>query len=215
MIGQTSNQRAARHSATTGAIIIVLLLLVTAGSVAAVYLMKSETTVTENTSENQYIVISSSDYTDILDGAVFNTVNNAGVSVTYSVENNTDTDSDGVYDARKISNAFSISVASTNVSGTTFDLFVSVSEFSKITGLEYLMSAGSSFTTYTNGDQGYGWYFTGLDLDTDITMGIYVSDNGVALTSLPDADLGFTNYDGSTNPVTVGSVFTFVAQVPA
>lgn len=50
-----------------------------------------------------------------------------------------------------------------------------------------------------------GWVFTnlGYDIDYDVALYVYGScTNGIS---------GFTDYNSATNPVTVGSVFTFTA----
>lgn len=209
MIENTDEQHTVKRTTVAGGIIIALLLLLTAGTVAAVYLMQSQTDVSENTIDNQYIVISTTTYTDFLNGAVFDTVNDNG-SVTYTLHTDTDLDGASGNEAALISNAMSINVAPTNVSGT-FDLFVSVTSFTPVSGITYTMKVANQTATYDTGASGYGWYFQGLALDTDLDTALYVSESSGPLATAPGATLGFTNYVDAGAP---GSVFTFLASIP-
>lgn len=209
MFGKIDNQHTAKRTAVTGGVIIVLLMLLTAGSVAAVILMQSQTDVNENTLDNRYITISSSDYTDILDTATFDTVNRAGV-ITYDLHEDSDIDNVAGNECAKISNTFTLTVAPTNVSGS-YDLYVSVTEFSQATGITYLLKVGSTVAEYQNGSMGYGWYVSGLTLGASYDTDLYVAETSGPVTTDPGATLGFTNYVDANTP---GSIFTFLAYIP-
>lgn len=209
MFGKTENQHAARNTAATGAIIIALLMLLTAGTVAAVILMQSQTDITENTIDNQYITISSNDYTDFLGTATFDTVNNAG-GIRYDLHEDSDIDNVAGNECAKISNTLLIEVAPTNVSGS-YDLFVSVTEFTQASGITYILRIGTEIAEYQNGSMGYGWYISGLTLGASYEADLYVKETNGPVTDNPGATLGFTNYQSAQVP---GSVFTFLAYIP-
>ena len=199
---------------TTAIVAVVLfVILFTAGSVTAAYLMKSQTDVTDNTLENQYIVISATDTTDFLNEATFDTVVTGPVgsqSIEYNLHKDSDLDNVAGNDAAKISNDLTINVTPTNVTGT-YNLFVSVSDFTPIGVLDYKMKVGGMIETYgATTDGRTGWLFTGLTLGANYTVELFVGDNAPVTTN-PGATLGFTNYQDAQHP---GSIFTFVAEIP-
>lgn len=189
--------------------LILFVILFTAGSVAAGLALSSTTHVDENDVDDQHIVISTNvaGYTDILDAVKYDTTNDGG-TVSYALHYDYDSAGGSTPDSVKISKDFTIRVDKTNVEETTFDLTVTVTEFTAIAGLTYTLKVGDSAESFNSGSA----TFTGLAYDTDLDVVLYVS--GV-LTDPTDAThldtVGFTNYDGTANPVKVGSVFTFTA----
>lgn len=190
--------------ATFGAVLIALLLLATAGAVGYALSISSHTTIEKNTIEDSYIVLTSTDYEDILAEVEFTTENDNG-TITYTLVKNYDSDGSDGNDSAKITNDFTIRVAPTNVEGT-FDLAVTISPFTAVPGLTYTMKVGTQAQNITSGSA----TFTGLAYNTDLAVIIYVSGTP---TSAPGATLGFTNY--SADPATVGSVFNFTATPSA
>lgn len=205
---------------TTAIVAVVLfVILFTAGSVTAAYLIKSQTDVTDNTLDNEYIVISATDTSDFLGSAKFDTVVDgpAGNTQTITYKLNTDNTVDGKACA-KISNtdAISFTVTPTGDVGSSFDLFVTCTLFTPVTGLDYIMTVGSEVATYqAHNDRGQsGWLFTSLALSTEYDVELYVAYTNAQAQSIdtnPGATLGFTNYQDAQNP---GSIFTFVAEIP-
>lgn len=213
---------------TTAIVAVVLfVILFTAGSVTAAYLIKSQTDVDHNTIDDQYIYISfsapdTSEYSDLLGTVSFDTVNTGGTA-SYVLHCDEDwfdgqgnVGTDGINDVAKISTTHTMRVDSTN-GGNTFSLDVTVTDFTPVAGLTYYLKVGSQYvagsvashnTGINTTATGFGWTLDGLACDTDLTVDLYV---GGTPTEDPGATVGFTNYNGTTNPVTVGSVFTFVA----
>lgn len=204
---------------TTAIVAVVLfVILFTAGTVTAAYLIKSQTDITDNTLDNEYIVISATDTSDFLGSAKFDTVVNgpAGNTQTITYKLTTDSTVDGKACA-KISNTdvISFTVTPTGDVGTSFDLFVTCTLFNPVTGLDYIMTVGSETATYqAHNDRGQsGWLFTGLTFDTyDVELYVgYTNAQAQSIATNPGATLGFTNYQNAQNP---GSIFTFVAEIP-
>lgn len=190
---------------TTAIVAVVLfVILFTAGSVAAGLALSSTTNVDENDVKDQYIVISSTEYTDILDAVKYDTTNNGG-TVSYALHYDYDSTGGSTPDSVKISKDFNIRVDQTNVEEATFDLTVTVTKFTAIAGLTYTLKVGDSTANFTSGSA----TFTGLAYDTNLAVVLYVS--GV-LTNPTDAThldtVGFTNYVENTED---GSVFTLTA----
>ena len=214
-----------RTTAIIGLVLIVILF--TAGSVGATLLIKSQTDVDRNTIDDQYLYISFSapttqEYTDLLGTVSFDTINSGGTAsyVLHGEEDwfdgNGNAGTDGTNDVAKISDTHTMRVDSVN-GGSSFSLDVTVTDFTPIGGLTYYLKVGtqyvagsitSHFTGVDTTATSYGWTLSGLACNTNLTVDIYV---GGTPTENPGATVGFTNYDGTTNPVTVGSVFTFVA----
>lgn len=187
--------------ATFGAVLIALILLATGCAVAYALNISSHTTIEKNTIEDSYIVLTSTDYDDILvDVDVEFTTENDNDTITYTLVNNY-ASSGSALDSVKITKDFTITVAPTNVKGT-FDLAVTISAFTAVPGLTYTMKVGTQTEDITSGSA----TFTGLAYGTPHSVVIYVS--GI-LTSAPSATLGFTNY--SADPAIEGSVFDFTA----
>lgn len=200
---------------------VIGLLLLAAGGVAAAYYLSSTMNVDQNTIDSEYIVISSTDYSDFLNEVSFDTTISVdpldNVTITYDL--NADTDIwdaygntygvDGTADACLISNAMSINVAQTNTTGG-YDLEITVSAFSPIAGLTYTMKVGTQYCTYgqTTPDT---WTFHDLTFGTDYAVALYVSGTP---SETPGSTVGFTNYDPNVTPKVIGSVFTFTATAP-
>lgn len=191
--------------ATFGAVLIALLLLATAGAVGYALSISSHTTIEKNTIEDSYIVLTSTNYEDILAEVEFTTENDGG-EITYTLVNNYPSNGSTI-DSAKITNDFTITVAPTNVEGT-FDLAVTISAFNAVPGLTYTMKVGDQPQDITSGSA----TFTGLAYNIAHSVVIYVSGTP---TSEPGAYLGFTNYNGTANPVVAGSVFDFTATPSA
>lgn len=190
---------------TTAIVAVVLfVILFTAGSVAAGLALSSTTNVDENDVDDQYIVISSTEYTNILDAVKYDTTNNGG-TVSYALHYDYDSTGGSTPDSVKISKDFTIRVDKTNVVETTFDLTVTVTGFTAIPGLTYTLKVGNATANFTSGSA----TFTGLTYNTNLAVVLYVS--GV-LTNPTDAThldtVGFTNYVENTVD---GSVFTLTA----
>lgn len=190
---------------TTAIVAVVLfVILFTAGSVAAGLALSSTTNVDENDVDDQYIVISSTEYTDILDAVKYDTTNDGG-TVSYALHYDYDSSEGSTPDSVKISKDFSIRVDQTNIEEATFDLTVTVTKFTAIAGLTYTLKVGNATANFTGGSA----TFTGLAYDTNLDVVLYVSGvltNPTVATGLATA--GFTNYVENTE---VGSVFTFTA----
>lgn len=190
---------------TTAIVAVVLfVILFTAGTVAAGLALFSTTHIDENDVDDQYIVISSTDYTDILDAVKYDTTNDGG-TISYALHYDYDSTGGSTPDSVKISKDFDIRVDKTNVDEATFDLTVAVTKFTAIAGLTYTLKVGNSTANFTSGSA----TFTGLAYDTNLAVVLYVSGdltNPTVATGLATA--GFTNYVENTE---VGSVFTFTA----
>lgn len=190
---------------TTAIVAVVLfVILFTAGSVAAGLALSSTTNVDENDVDDQHIVISSTEYTDILDAVKYDTTNNGG-TVSYALHYDYDSTGDSTPDSVKISKDFTIRVDQTNIEEDTFDLTVTVTKFTAIAGLTYTLKVGNATANFTGGSA----TLTELAYDTNLDVVLYVS--GV-LTDPTDAThldtVGFTNYVENTED---GSVFTLTA----
>lgn len=190
---------------TTAIVAVVLfVILFTAGSVAAGLALSSTTNVDENDVDDQYIVISSTEYTDILDAVKYDTTNNGG-TVSYALHYDYDSTGGTTPDSVKISKDFTIRVDQTNIEEATFDLTVTVTKFTAIAGLTYTLKVGNATANFTSGSA----TFTGLAYDTNLDVVLYVSGvltNPTVATGLATA--GFTNYVENTED---GSVFTLTA----
>lgn len=190
----------------TTAIVALLLfvILFTAGTVAAGLALSSTTHVDQNDVDDQYIVISSTEYTDILDAVKYDTTNDGG-TISYALHYDYDSTGGSTPDSVKISKDFNIRVDKTNVTEGTFDLTVTVTKFTAIAGLTYTLKVGNSTANFTSGSA----TFTGLAYDTNLAVVLYVSGdltNPTVATGLATA--GFTNYVENTED---GSVFTLTA----
>jgi len=168
----------------------------------------ASTSVTDNTIEAKYIKVTtkngdSADYTDFLDTVDYNTVNDAG-TIKYSPINDVRIDGvavDGEHpaDAQQISTAnWKVAVEKTGfASEQTYNMDVTVSNFTPVAGLTYTLKVGTQTATYTDSK----WSFTGLTTSSSaLDVKLFVS--GTATASSETA--GFTNNT---------SVFTFTAQV--
>lgn len=199
---------------TTAIVAVVLfVILFTAGSVTAALALRSSTTVEKNDISSEYITLTSSEYTDFLDAVSFDTVVTSS-GVTYNIHSDGSKLSGSVLASKE----FVMSVdRSTAALGSSYDLEVSVSKFSPITGLTYTFTAWSidnnrqanevvsnDDVTYTAEGQEYKWTMTGLEYETDYIIALYV---GGSVTSM-DPTIGFTNYAAGTED---GSIFTFTA----
>lgn len=188
---------------TTAIVAVVLfVVLFTAGTVAAGLALSSTTHVDENDIADQHIVITSSTYTDILDAVKYDTINDGG-TVTYALHCDYDSDGDDTADAVRLTKAFSVNVAKTNVDETSFDLTVAVSGFAAVAGLTYTLKVGSATADITSGTA----TIIGLAYGTDLAVVLYVSGT-LAEPSVAAPTVGFTNYVENS---VVGSVFTFTA----
>jgi len=185
--------------------LILFVILFTAGSVAAGLALSSTTHVDENDVDDQHIVISSTEYTDILDAVKYDTANNGG-TVSYALHYDYDSTGGSTPDSVRISKEnVSIRVDQTNIEEATFDLTVTVTKFTAIAGLSYTLKVGSSAADFTGGSA----TFTGLAYDTDLAVVLYVSGVLSDPTDATHLDtVGFTNYVENTEG---GSVFTFTA----
>lgn len=200
-----------------GAILVVLLVLATAGSVIASYNLHSSTTVEDNDIDSEFIVISTSTHSDLLDEVSFDTTVATDDTVSYSLNANQDIwddgadtyGTDGVNDACLISNALTVNVAQTNVSGY-YNLDVTVTGFTPIAGLTYTMKVGTQYCTYGQTVAGH-WNFADLNFGQDYAVALYVSGTP---TENPGSTVGFTNYDPDATPAVAGSIFTFLATAP-
>lgn len=202
--------------------LVLFVILFTAGSVVASYYLHSSTTIEDNDIDSEFIVISSSTYTDFLDEVSFDTTVTTdpldNVIVTYTLNANVDIynnesthayGTDGVNDACLISNALTINVAQTNVT-EGYDLTVTVSDFDPIAGLTYIMKVGTAYCTYGQSVANQ-WTFSGLSFGTNYDVALYVY--GTPSVS-PGSMIGFTNYDPDLQNPVVGSIFTFLATAP-
>ena len=183
------------------------MILFTAGTVAGAHLLQSKTDIDQNTIDSKNIVISSTDFDDILTSVDFDTVNSSG-TVTYELRATHDLDGDSTNESALITSAFSINVAPTNLDASEvtsgFSLIVTVSDFAPVAGLTYTLVVGDQSVAITSGTT---WTFlSAFDYNTDLAVALYVS--GTA-TANPGNGVGFTNYVAS--PLTEGSVFTFTA----
>lgn len=184
--------------------VVLFVILFTAGSVAAGLALSSTTNVDENDVKDQYIVISSTEYTDILDAVKYDTSNNGG-TISYALHYDYDSTGGSTPDSVKISKDFTIRVDQTNIEEDTFDLTVTVTKFTAIAGLTYTLKVGNATANFTGGSA----TFTGLAYDTNLDVVLYVSGvltNPTVATGLATA--GFTNYVENTED---GSVFTLTA----
>lgn len=167
------------------------------------------TTVTDNAIDTKYIKVTtkngeSPDYTDFLDSVDYNTVNDSG-TIKYSPILDVRVDGvtvDGEHpaDAQLISTAnWKVAVEETGFANEqTYNLAVTVSNFTPVAGLVYTLKVGTQTATYSD-----GWAFTGLTTSsTPLDVKLFIS--GVATASNETA--GFVNNS---------SVFTFTAQVTA
>lgn len=184
---------------TFGVVLVLLIVLATASAVAGAFILQSQTTIHDNDMDSRYIVISSNDYTDFLTSADFNTTN-VDDTISYELILDSAINGSATNNASHISETFTITVAKTdNIEGTTFDLNVAVSDFSPIAGLTYTMKVGTAYATYSS-----GWAFTGLALDTPLTVDLYISGTP---TADPGESVGFANHTLTED----GSIFTFTA----
>lgn len=230
-----------KSTVTLTALLVGILLLATAGSVGAVMLLhlQAETDIDQNTvgAENIVITTDVTGYADILDSVQFDTVTDYqnGATVTlYRAHAGYDLNNDGVKESALVTVPFSITVTPTGISDQgTFDLDITVTDFTPVSGLTYTMVLGAEFdqndsTRMTNyvamatqsnsatmykalntlnaNPALYGWHLTGLPYD-NLSVALFIS--GDADTN-PGTTAGFTNYSTS-NPVADGSIFTFVA----
>ena len=193
---------------TTKAVLGVSILALLFVGVGYALTYNASTTVTDNVIEMKYIQVTtkngaSADYTDFLDSVDYNTVNDAG---TVKFSPILDTRIDGVAidgghpaDAQLISTAdWKVLVEQTGFTGEqTYDLDITVTNFTPVAGLTYTMKVGTQTATYS-ADK---WSFTGLTTSsTPLDVKLFVS--GTATASSETA--GFTNNS---------SVFSFTAQV--
>ena len=200
---------------TTAIVAVVLfVILFTAGSVTAALALRSTTTVDENDISNDYITLTSSDYTDFLDAVSFDTVNNGG-TVSYEIHS----DGSKLTGSVLASKEFVMSVERSNANlGNTYDLNVSVTKFfpSTVLGLTFIFTAWSldnngkadavvaSDDSYTAVGQEHEWTLTGLSYGTEYIIALYVSGSVDTM----DSTIGFTNYVAGSEE---GSIFTFTA----
>lgn len=210
---------------------ILALILLTAGTAVAVMNLWSTTDVDDNVMENKYIEIAlsgnGSSYTDFLDTVEYDTtISNAGATTTYTPRltdcinadcNPQTTDPD----ASLISKIFYVTVSETNVVSSggspSYDLTVSVTEFTAVEGVTYYLTAGvyqdeyhfldaitSNSLEYNSVAHTCEWTVSGLAYDVPYVVAMYVSGT---TTADPGESLGFTNHTDTVD----GSIFTFKA----
>ena len=95
---------------------------------------------------------------------------------------------------------WTVEVTKNNSESTHYNLDITVSAFTPVDGLTYVMEIDGTKVTYSD-----GWSFTNLGYDIDYAIALYVYG------SCTDGTSGFTDYNSATTPVTAGSVFTLTA----
>lgn len=198
------NQRKQVRNYGSLALLLLAFLCVCGIGVGYALAVTSEQNIDQNELEDSYIVLSTNS-TDVLDVLAFDTVNNGNGNITYNVHT-ADASVIGGTPMQKISiDNWTVSVADTNSHSTTYDLKVTVDPFAPTSGLHYMMvlDDGDAFEVAVAYND--GWSFTGLKYDTDYNVALYVYGTATTFNS------GFINYDADTDPVTKGSVFTFMA----
>lgn len=199
-----TNSKKVRNSGGLALLLIALLLVSCVGIGFAYMALTSEQEIDNNTITNEYIVLKT-DSEDVLETIAFDTVTD-GTNVTgYKVHTaESITISGNSTPVLKISDpTWKVNVTKTNVSDTdsvTYGLTVTVTKFTPVTGLNYVMVINNVAVAYNN-----GWTFSGLSYATDYSVALYVYGQYDGAT----AQSGFTNY--SADPSEVGSVFKFVA----
>ena len=197
-----TNSKKVRNSGGLALLLIALLLVSCVGIGFAYVALTSEQEIDNNTITNEYIVLKTNSE-DVLESIAFDTVTD-GTNVTgYKVH----TDSTvGGTDMDKISvSSWKVNVTKNNVSDSdsvTYGLTVTVTDFTPVAGLNYVMVINSVAVAYNS-----GWTFSGLSYATDYSVALYVYGQYSGAV----AQSGFTNYDSTANPVVTGSVFKFVA----
>lgn len=178
--------------------LIAVLLCVSGMCVGYAFMaVTSEQEIDNNTIVDQYIILTTNS-DDVLSEIAFDTVNTDS-GVVYKIH--TDGTTIDTNDALKISvDNWNVTVANTNVDSDTYTLNVTVTDFTPVTGLTYVMKINNTNVAYSG-----GWSFSGLEYDTAYSVALYVYG------TCDTASSGFVNYDSTTNPETVGSVFKFVS----
>lgn len=203
-----TNSKKVRNSGGLALLLIALLLVSCVGIGFAHMALTSEQEIDNNTITNKYIVLST-DSEDVLETIAFDTVTD-GTNVTgYKVHTTESiTISSVSTPVLKISDpTWKVNVTKNNVDDSdTYGLTVTVTDFTPVAGLNYVMVINNVVVAYNS-----GWTFSGLSYATDYSVALYVYGEYAD----PDpanpigAKSGFTNY--SANPVVTGSVFKFVA----
>lgn len=203
-----TNSKKVRNSGGLVLLLIALLLVSCVGIGFAYMALTSEQEIDNNTITNEYIVLKT-DSEDVLETIAFDTVTD-GTNVTgykvHTAGGDTLTISGTPTNVLKISDpTWKVNVTKTNVSDSdsvTYGLTVTVTDFTPVAGLNYVMVINNVVVAYNS-----GWTFSGLSYATDYSVALYVYGqyNGAV------AQSGFTNYDSTANPVVTGSVFKFVA----
>lgn len=208
-----TNNRKVRNGGSFALLLIALLLVSCVGVAYAYSALTSEQEIDNNTLEDEYIVLKTNSE-DVLDTIAFDTETD-GTNVTkYKVHLGTDAETITLNGTPtkmlKISvsdPSWNVNVTKTNVSDTeslTYGLKVTVTKFTPVDGLHYVMVINNVAVEYNN-----GWAFTGLSYgqpdDAGYNVALYVFGE---TTNSPLNGCGFTNYS---DPSEVGSVFKFVA----
>lgn len=198
------NDKKVRNGGSLALLLITFLLVSCVGVAYAYSALTSEQEIDNNTITDEYIVLKTNSE-DVLDTIAFDTVTNGTAVTTFKVHT---TESISISDVStpvlKISDpSWKVNVTKTNVSDTdsvTYGLNVTVTKFTPVAGLNYVMVINNVAVAYNS-----GWTFTGLSYTTDYSVALYVYGQYDSAT----AQSGFTNY--SADPSEVGSVFKFVA----
>lgn len=202
----TTNRKAVRSSGSIVLLLIAMLLVCGIGVGFAYSALTSEQTVNQNTLDDEYIVLKTNS-TDVLDTIAFDTVTNGTDVTQYKVHLGTDAETITLGGTPtkmlKISDAdWKVNVTKKTTESTSYTLNITVSDFTPVAGLHYVMVINGVAVEYNS-----GWAFTGLSYATEYTVALYVYGSTI-VNPLP-VGCGFTNYVA--DPETVGSVFTFVA----
>ena len=201
-----TNNRKVRNGGSLALLLIALLLVSCVGVAYAYSALTSEQEIDNNTITDEYIVLKTNSE-DVLDTIAFDTVTDGTNVTTFKVHTAESITISGTpTNVLKISDpTWKVNVTKTNVSDSdsvTYGLTVTVTDFTPVAGLNYIMVINNVVVAYNS-----GWTFTGLSYATDYSVALYVYGQYNGAT----AQSGFTNYDSTANPVVTGSVFKFVA----
>lgn len=201
------------------ALLIAVLCIAGVGVAYAYTALTSTQTIGENTTDDQYILLTSdvgSDMAvDVLDKVAFNSVRDSvtedfffTVAGTESVPVN----------GTPINNAMRISVDGWTVKvdkhiegndadtfANTYDLVVTATDFTPVDGFTYILKVGDTAKVFSA-----GWSFDNLAYETTYNVALYMQGTSANATATPVS--GFVDYDDSdAEHVVNGTVFTFTA----
>lgn len=196
------------------ALLIAVMCIAGVGVAYAYTALTSTQDIGENTTDDQYILLTSdvgsAMAVDVLDKVAFNSVRDTVDTFFFTVAG---TESVTV-DETPINNAMRISVDGWTVKvdkhiegsdadtfANTYDLVVTVSKFTPVDGFTYILKVENTAKVYSA-----GWSFNDLVYGETYNVALYMVGTSDDATETPDS--GFTNYVADSE---VGSVFTFTA----